>query len=100
MGGKISGKNKRCKPSGTDGSNNSFDFGGKLEEVGIFGNGHINETYCAVFSTEAGQKRYILQKMNKQIFKDPVGLMENISGVTSWLKKKILENGGDASAKP
>ena len=34
--------------------------------------------------------------MNKQIFKDPVGLMENISGVTSWLKKKILENGGDA----
>ena len=32
---------------------NSFDFGGKLEEVGIFGNGHINETYCAVFSTEA-----------------------------------------------
>ena len=43
---------------------NSFDFGGKLEEVGIFGNGHINETYCAVFSTEAGQKRYILQKMN------------------------------------
>ena len=75
---------------------NSFDFGGKLEEVGIFGNGHINETYCAVFSTEAGQKRYILQKMNKQIFKDPVGLMENISGVTSWLKKKILENGGDA----
>ena len=22
--------------------------------------------------------------------------MENISGVTSWLKKKILENGGDA----
>ena len=21
---------------------NSFDFGGKLEEVGIFGNGHIN----------------------------------------------------------
>ena len=54
---------------------NSFDFGGELEEVGIFGNGHINETYCAVFSTEAGQKRYILQKMNKQIFKDPVGLM-------------------------
>lgn len=35
-------------------------------------------------------------EMNKQIFKDPVGLMENISGVTSWLKKKILENGGDA----
>ena len=73
----------------------SVDFGGKLEEGGIFGNGHINETYCAVFSTENGKKRYILQKMNRQIFQDPVGLMENISGVTAWLKKKIQENGGD-----
>ena len=72
-----------------------FDFGGELEEVGIFGNGHINETYCAVFSTDTGKKKFILQKMNHQIFKDPVGLMENISGVTSWLKKKIQENGGD-----
>ena len=60
-----------------------------------FGSGHINETYCAVFTTKTGRKRYILQKMNKHIFRDPVGLMENISGVTSWLKKKILENGGD-----
>lgn len=74
----------------------NFDFGGELEEVGIFGNGHINETYQVVFFTGNGKKRYILQKMNKQIFQDPVGLMENISGVTSWLRKKILENGGDA----
>lgn len=73
----------------------NFDFGGKLEEAGIFGNGHINETYCAVFSTEKGKKRYIIQKMNKEIFQDPAGLMENISGVTSWLRKKIQENGGD-----
>ena len=48
------------------------------------------------FPQKPDRKRYILQKMNKQIFKDPVGLMENISGVTSWLKKKIMENGGDA----
>ena len=76
----------------------NFDFGGELEEVGIFGNGHINETYQVVFFTKNGKKRYILQKMNKQIFQDPVGLMENISGVTSWLRKKILENGGDRGA--
>lgn len=74
---------------------NSFDFDGELEEVRKFGSCHINETYCAVFTTKTGRKRYILQKKNKHIFRDPVGLMENISGVTSWLKKKILENGGD-----
>ena len=72
-----------------------FDFGGKPEKTEIFGNGHINETYRLTVASRTGKKRYILQKMNKQIFQDPIGLMENISGVTSWLKKKILENGGD-----
>lgn len=73
----------------------NFDFNGKFEKVNLFGNGHINETYYVVFSSEAGKNRYILQKINKQIFREPEGLMENIIGVTSWLKKKILENGGD-----
>ncbi|EDM85695.1 hypothetical protein RUMOBE_03731 [Blautia obeum ATCC 29174] len=33
--------------------------------------------------------------MSKSIFKKPVELMENVSGVTAWLRKKIIENGGD-----
>ena len=33
--------------------------------------------------------------MNRSIFTKPVELMENVSGVTAWLKKKIQENGGD-----
>ena len=33
--------------------------------------------------------------MNKNIFKNPEELMENILGVTSFLRKKIIENGGD-----
>lgn len=39
---------------------NSFDFDGELEEVRKFGSCHINETYCAVFTTKTGRKRYIL----------------------------------------
>lgn len=31
---------------------NSFDFDGELEEVRKFGSGHINETYCTVFTTK------------------------------------------------
>ena len=61
---------------------NSFDFGGKLEEVGIFGNGHINETYCAVFSTEAGQKRYILQKNETSRFSKILLVLWRISVVS------------------
>ena len=33
--------------------------------------------------------------MNKNIFLNPEELMENVVGVTSWLNKKIQENGGD-----
>ena len=60
------------------------------------GNGHINDTYRVTFENEQGVKRhYILQQMNKSIFKNPVELMENIVGVTEFLKRKISANGGN-----
>nr|WP_253288466.1 aminoglycoside phosphotransferase family protein [Blautia sp. MSJ-19] len=68
---------------------------GELRECVRYGNGHINDTYRLTYETPQGTKRYILQRMSKNIFKKPVELMENVSGVTSWLRKKIIENGGD-----
>ena len=56
----------------------------------IYGSGHINDTYLVENS-----QRYILQKINTDIFKNPDQLMENIVNVTEFLKKKIIENGGD-----
>lgn len=63
------------------------------EEVGgicPYGSGHINDT----FLVEAG-KRYILQRMNRNIFTDPQGVMENILGVTNFLRDKITKAGRD-----
>lgn len=58
--------------------------------------GHINDTYRVTFENEQGvKKHYILQQMNKSIFKNPVELMENIVGVTEFLKRKISANGGN-----
>ena len=73
----------------------NFDYEGKLLSKEPFGSGHINDTYRLTYETSQGTKRYILQRMSRNIFKKPVELMENISGVTSWLRKKIIENGGD-----
>ncbi len=72
-----------------------FQLPGVLKEITAYGNGHINDTYC--LSCEAGDevKRFILQRINKNIFTEPEKLMENILGVTGWLKKKILDEGGD-----
>ena len=47
------------------------------------------------FQHKGETKRYILQRMNNQIFLNPEELMENVVGVTSWLRKKIVENGGE-----
>lgn len=70
----------------------AFVFKGTLEECISYGSGHINDTYRLTYDTG---KHYILQKMNKDIFTKPVELMENIRGVTSWLRDKIQKNGGD-----
>ena len=54
-----------------------------------YGNGHINDTYCVE------SPRYILQRINTNIFKNPDELMENIENVTAFLGKKITAGGGD-----
>ena len=72
-----------------------FDFPGTLKECVPYGSGHINDTFRLTYDVAGETKRYILQRMNKSIFTKPEELMENVSNVTSWLKKKILENGGD-----
>ena len=63
-----------------------FDVTSTIER---YGNGHINDTYC----TES--PKYILQRINTQIFKNPQNLMENIENVTSFLREKIVNAGGD-----
>ena len=62
-----------------------FQFRGKFSGAKPYGSGHINDTYCAVFDDAGKPVRYILQRINGNIFKKPVALMENIQRVTSHL---------------
>lgn len=79
-----------------DHMNGKFQTEGEIIEMTPYGNGHINDTYCVICRLENGEKKqYILQRMNKEIFPKPDELMENIVGVTAFLKKKIQENGGN-----
>lgn len=73
-----------------------FDFGGKVAGALRYGSGHINDTF-AVYTQQADDsaKRFILQRINTNVFKDPIGLMQNIDGVTQYLRKQIEANGGD-----
>lgn len=70
----------------------SFAFDGPVVSAEPFGSGHINDTL--LLTTEKGSQ-YILQRMNTYVFTDPQGLMENVFGVTEYLKKRIVEQGGN-----
>ncbi len=60
-----------------------------------YGCGHINDTYAVCFcGTDGASVRYILQRINTEIF-NADELMENICLVTAFLKKKIAAEGGD-----
>ena len=74
----------------------NFQFEGVLIDERPYGSGHINDTFLLTFEiAEMGCIKVILQRMNKDVFAKPIELMENIIGVTSHLRKKIVENGGD-----
>ena len=73
----------------------AFQFQGTYMEGIPYGSGHINDTFRVTFEENGTTRRYILQRMNKTIFLHPEELMENVTGVTQWLRKKILEKGGD-----
>lgn len=67
-----------------------FRVQGGTGEVCPWGSGHINDTFLV-----DGAPRYIIQRMNRSIFIKPMEVMENITGVTSFLKEKIQKAGGD-----
>ncbi len=73
----------------------SFQTEGKVVSCEPYGNGHINDTFLVVCMVPEGQKRYILQRMNHEIFKQPEALMENVGRVTSFLENEIRKNNGD-----
>ena len=51
-----------------------------------FGNGHINNTFC--ITTETGSQ-YVLQRINKYVFKNPIRVMANTSSVTNYLRQRV-----------
>lgn len=73
-----------------------FQLDGMVMSAIPYGSGHINDTFLMTLRKDDGSEgRVILQRMNKNIFTQPIELMENIMGVTRFLRDRIIENGGD-----
>lgn len=56
--------------------------------VRILSGGHINDTYLI-------DEKYVLQRINHFVFPRPGDIMDNMLGVTRFLREKVIEAGGD-----
>ena len=63
-----------------------FQTEGSPVDCKAFGHGHINNTFCIV--TDSGAK-YVLQRINKYVFKNPIQVMVNTSSVTNYLRQRV-----------
>ena len=73
----------------------NFKYAGEPYSCEVYGNGHINSTFKIECKDGNSVTRYILQKINSNIFPDTDALTENIENVTEFLKEKITKRGGD-----
>jgi len=73
---------------------NLFDIRADFIDGMPYGSGHINDTYCTNFD-QAGLRpiRYIFQRINTNVFKTPVQLMENVARVTCHSLERLIGEG-------
>lgn len=73
-----------------------FKIKGTLTDCVLVNTGHINKTYRADFDMDDGsQEVFTVQAINTYVFPNPRAIMENISGITEHLRKKIIREGGN-----
>ncbi|HSU54826.1 MAG TPA: phosphotransferase [Candidatus Dormibacteraeota bacterium] len=66
-----------------------FQIYGEILHAETLKIGHINETYSATYSQGGTRVRYIHQKINKNVFKNPDAVMKNVMRVTTHLRQKL-----------
>lgn len=74
-----------------------FGIQGEYRSFEVLNSGHINTTYRVYFFRDGEIKDYILQRVNTYVFRDPIGVMNNISSVTEFIRAKIKQK--QATAK-
>jgi len=67
----------------------AFQIYGSYVDAWEYGSGHINDTFCVVYNQAGAIVRYIFQRINTNIFRNPVALMDNINRVTSHIAGKM-----------
>jgi hypothetical protein len=69
-----------------------FQIYGQILHAETLKIGHINETYTATYDQGGMRVRYIHQKINRSVFKNPNAVMKNVMRVTTHIRRKLEMN--------
>ena len=70
------------------------EFGIEGEYIGleVITAGHINKTYLVSFNKDDKVFKYIVQRINKYVFKKPIEVMDNIIKICNHIKDNMIKN--------
>ncbi|BAY27987.1 aminoglycoside phosphotransferase [Calothrix sp. NIES-2100] len=68
-----------------------FTLQGEVRDIQAFGNGNINDTFLVSVDGTAGQ-RFVLQRINTQVFRQPELIMQNMCIFTEHVLEKLQQN--------
>jgi Ser/Thr protein kinase RdoA (MazF antagonist) len=67
-----------------------FSAGCRILDVRPLGNGRINDTFLVVLDI-AGEDRFVLQRINHRVFRDPKGVTRNMRRVCEHGRRRLKE---------
>ena len=68
-----------------------FHIRGAPVDVAAVARGHINDTYILTARKGEIRTRYVLQRINHAVFKDPPRMMANITRITEHIRQKVSQ---------
>ena len=69
-----------------------FQFRGEPSAFVPYGNGHINDTFLVTCQAAGAPARYILQHINRHVFRSPATVMQNIERVTAHIAGQLQDH--------
>jgi len=72
-----------------------FALAGRVVRIEPLRGGHIHASFAVVAHAASGERRYVLQRMNRAVFPQPEAILRNVERVSAHLADKVRDEGGD-----
>ena len=71
----------------------AFEIAGEFRGAAPVTRGHIHDSYAIEYAKGSARERYLLQRLNTGVFRDPEALMRNVALVTEHVRAKLRARG-------